>query len=262
MGATGVATAAMKNQLAKSYANASPYLTLLKALTLQSATSIGAATFSVDLSVQAGDVLVFEQGAAGQEQVTVLSVTGAGPYTVTPSTALTKSHASSAKIAHVPADATTVHELTVTRTATNWGAPSGGTLTSGASAITVSSGSGNIIGSVALMTAAATGSSTGLSSATDTITETSTAVANDDPIVFTAVGATPLALLTVYFVVSKATNSFKVSATKGGPAITLGTSTSNLSYTRGAYLDATPVNVQDLTAAGGSYLPVWVETVA
>jgi hypothetical protein len=157
MGATGVATTAMKNQLATNYASTALYLTLLKALTLQTATSVGASSFSVDLSVQAGDVLVFEQGGANQETATVASVTGAGPYTVTPVNALTKSHATSAKISHVPVSSTTVHELTVTRTAASWGSASGGVITSAASAITVSSGAGNFVGSLALYSASTAG---------------------------------------------------------------------------------------------------------
>jgi len=71
---------------------------------------------------------------------------------------------------------------------------------------------------------------TGLSSATDTISETSTALADNDKIIFTSTGDTPLVAGRVYYVVSKSTNAFKVSATLGGSAITLGTSNSNLDY--------------------------------
>lgn len=152
MSATGLTTDAMKNIAVNAYTAAGLYLTVLKALTLQSATSVGAATFSVDLSVQAGDILVLDQGLSTQEQVTVGSVSGSGPYTVTPTAVLTKAHAANARIGHVPKDATTVHEISVTRVAANWGSPSpAGTVTSGASAITVPAG--NIAGSVALFSA-------------------------------------------------------------------------------------------------------------
>jgi hypothetical protein len=183
MSATGLTTDAIKNIAANAYAGAALYLTLLKALTLQSATSVGAATFSVDLSVQAGDILVFDQGLSSQEQVNVSSVSGSGPYTVTPATTLTKAHAASAKIGHVPVSSSTVHEVSVTRVAANWGSPSpAGVVTTSADAITVPSG--NVVGSVALFSAS----------------------------------------------------------------------------TAGTYYDATAVNAQDFTAAGGSYTPVWVES--
>ncbi|MEV4457018.1 DUF5309 family protein [Microbispora sp. NPDC049633] len=72
---------------------------------------------------------------------------------------------------------------------------------------------------------------TGLSSATDTITETATALSDGDKIVFTSTGdATGIVAGRVYYVVSKATNTFKVARTAGGSAITLGTSTSNIDY--------------------------------
>lgn len=68
--------------------------------------------------------------------------------------------------------------------------------------------------------------SAALSVSTDTITETSTARANGDKIVFTSVGvATAIRLDRVYYVVSKGTNDFKVSATLAGAAITIGTAT-------------------------------------
>ena len=67
---------------------------------------------------------------------------------------------------------------------------------------------------------------TGLSAATDTITEASTPVADNDQVVFTSVGAsTTLEVGRVYYVVNKASGSFKVSATKAGSAITIGTAT-------------------------------------
>ena len=72
----------------------------------------------------------------------------------------------------------------------------------------------------------ATGEVTGLSAATDTITETSTALSDGDKIVFTSVGvATAIRTDRVYYVVSKTTNAFKVAATSGGSAITIGTAT-------------------------------------
>lgn len=71
---------------------------------------------------------------------------------------------------------------------------------------------------------------TGLSASTDTIAHTSTPLANGDAIRFTDVGAsTTVKLNRVYFVVSKATDSFKVSASKGGSAITIGTATVSIS---------------------------------
>jgi hypothetical protein len=54
---------------------------------------------------------------------------------------------------------------------------------------------------------------TGLSAATDTITETATALANGDKIVFTDTGAsTAISTGRTYYVVQKATNTFKVVA--------------------------------------------------
>lgn len=74
--------------------------------------------------------------------------------------------------------------------------------------------------------AKATSTVTGLSAATDTVTETSTALSNNDKIVFTSVGAsTTLRLNRVYHVVSKSTNAFKVALTEGGAAVTIGTAT-------------------------------------
>jgi len=76
------------------------------------------------------------------------------------------------------------------------------------------------------LTARATSTITGLSAATDTVTETSTGLSNGDQIIFTDVGAsTTLVVGRVYYVVSKATNTFKVAATSGGSAITIGTAT-------------------------------------
>jgi hypothetical protein len=82
-------------------------------------------------------------------------------------------------------------------------------------------------------TVASQNDGTSLSAATDTITEASTPVANDDKVMFTDIGAsTAIALGRTYFVVSKASGTFKVAATKGGTAITIGTAT--ISYTRPA----------------------------
>jgi len=65
-----------------------------------------------------------------------------------------------------------------------------------------------------------------LSAATDTITETATTLNNDDAIRFTDVGtSTAVKLNRTYYVVAKSTNAFKVSATKGGAPITIGTAT-------------------------------------
>jgi hypothetical protein len=68
--------------------------------------------------------------------------------------------------------------------------------------------------------------SAALSAATDTITEATTPVADGKGIVFTDVGvATAITTHRVYYVVSKAAGSFKVAATPGGTAITIGTAT-------------------------------------
>jgi hypothetical protein len=156
MSATGLTTDAIKNVAANAYAGAGLYVTVLKALTLGSGTTVGAASFTVDLSVAAGDILVFEQGTSSQEQITVQSVSGSGPYTVVPATTLTKAHTGSAKIAHIPLTSATVHELTVTRVAANWGSPSpAGVITTAAGAITVPSSS--VVGSLALFSASTAG---------------------------------------------------------------------------------------------------------
>lgn len=74
--------------------------------------------------------------------------------------------------------------------------------------------------------AKATSTITGLSAATDTVTETSTGLSNGDQIIFTDVGAsTTIFVGRIYYVVSKSTNAFKVAATSGGSAITIGTAT-------------------------------------
>jgi hypothetical protein len=71
---------------------------------------------------------------------------------------------------------------------------------------------------------------TGASSATDTVTSTAHGLANDDKIVFRATGAaTNIVAGRVYYVSAVATNTFKVSTSLGGAALTLGTA-SGLSY--------------------------------
>jgi hypothetical protein len=77
--------------------------------------------------------------------------------------------------------------------------------------------------------AKATSTITGLSAATDTITETATALANGDKIIITAdstlASDSQVVIGRVYYVVSKATNTFKIANTSGGSAITVGSST-------------------------------------
>lgn len=73
-----------------------------------------------------------------------------------------------------------------------------------------------------------------LAAATDTITEASTTLVNGDAVRFTDVGvSTAIALDRVYYVVDAGAGSFKVSATKGGAAITIGTATVSLSKLMG-----------------------------
>jgi hypothetical protein len=70
---------------------------------------------------------------------------------------------------------------------------------------------------------------TGLSAATDTISEASTTLSNDDKVVFTDVGgSTAISPNRVYYVVSKASGTFKVAPLKGGNPITIGTATVSL----------------------------------
>lgn len=69
-----------------------------------------------------------------------------------------------------------------------------------------------------------------LSASTDTIAHTATPFANGDALRFTSVGAsTGVRLDRVYYVVGKTTDAFKVSATKGGAPITIGTATVSVS---------------------------------
>lgn len=147
----------MKNVIASAVSGAGLYFGFLRALTLQASTTVGASSFSVDLSTQSGDELVFEQGTANQETATVLSVTGSGPYTVTPTAALTKAHNSNAFISHMPKDGTTVHEMTsVSRTAANWSSPNpAGVVTSAAASVTMPSG--QVLGSVGMFSASTSG---------------------------------------------------------------------------------------------------------
>ncbi|QSR25525.1 hypothetical protein CFH99_07805 [Nocardioides aromaticivorans] len=66
---------------------------------------------------------------------------------------------------------------------------------------------------------------TGITSATDTFTKTSHGLSDGDKVVLTAVGAaTGVVMGRVYYVVSSAANTFKLAATSGGSAITVGTS--------------------------------------
>ena len=68
--------------------------------------------------------------------------------------------------------------------------------------------------------------SAALSAATDTITEASTPVADGNAVIFTSVGvATAIEVGRTYYVVNKLAGSFKVAATLGGAAITIGTAT-------------------------------------
>jgi hypothetical protein len=86
---------------------------------------------------------------------------------------------------------------------------------------------------------------TGASAATDTITITH-ALNNGDKVVFTDVGAsTAVTVGHVYYVVEKSTTvSFKVSATAGGAAITIGTATVSLNVPQTA--DTTVTMIEDL----------------
>lgn len=68
------------------------------------------------------------------------------------------------------------------------------------------------------------GEITGITSATDTFTKTAHGLSDGDKVVFTELDAiTALRPDRVYYVVSSAANTFKVSATSGGSAITVGT---------------------------------------
>jgi hypothetical protein len=72
------------------------------------------------------------------------------------------------------------------------------------------------------------GTAVSATSATDTITSTAHGFSNADTVVFTDLGTLAANVVEpnrVYYVVSTATNTFKVAATAGGSAITLGTAT-------------------------------------
>ena len=94
----------------------------------------------------------------------------------------------------------------------------------------------------------------GLSAATDTITEASTTLANGDAVRFTDVGvATAIRLDRVYYVVGKTAGAFKVSATKGGAPITIGTATVSVSKltTPGTTKDTYDALFEQVFQAGG-----------
>jgi hypothetical protein len=167
MSAYGADTDAAKTVLANAWKGAYLYFSLLQAPILQSSTVVGASTFSLDISVQAGDKVVFDVGLATEEMVVVQSVSGAGPYTVTPVTPLAKAHSTTTRNgmqSHVPLNSTTVHEIAgLTRVAASWGSATvdplgvGGptTVTSAASALTVPAT--RKYGSVSLHTASTSG---------------------------------------------------------------------------------------------------------
>lgn len=100
----------------------------------------------------------------------------------------------------------------------------------------------------------ATSTVTGLSASTDTITETSTALANGDKIIFTDTGgSTAISTGRTYYVVQKGTNSFKVSLTSGGSAITIGTATVSYRkpYTTALTPDTLSASLQSIYDNGG-----------
>lgn len=94
--------------------------------------------------------------------------------------------------------------------------------------------------------AKATSTITGLSAATDTVTETATALANGDKIIVTAdstlASDSQVVIGRVYYVVNKATNSFKLSNSSGGAAITVGSSTISYRKPWGTTLDKATVD--------------------
>jgi hypothetical protein len=161
----GIATVTGRNALANAYATAYPYLTLLRALALQANTVVGATTFAVDLSVQAGDKIVFDKGQVSEEEVTVVTVTGSGPYTVssfttaTGGSSLTKAHIISGQNqglqSHIPKDSTTVHEVaSITRVAANWASAANSAVVASPGTISVP---GQTIGAVAVYSASTSG---------------------------------------------------------------------------------------------------------
>ncbi|MGI5418660.1 SU10 major capsid protein [Actinomadura luteofluorescens] len=87
---------------------------------------------------------------------------------------------------------------------------------------------------------------TGASSATDTITSTAHGLTDGTKIVFTNTdAATNIYAGRVYYVVSSATNTFKVATTSGGSALTLGTA-SNIAFTKPWSTTLTTDHVNDL----------------
>jgi hypothetical protein len=95
----------------------------------------------------------------------------------------------------------------------------------------------------------AKGTALSATSATDTVTSAGHGLSNGDTVVFVNTGAaTGIVAGRVYYVVSGSTDTFKVSATSGGSAITLGTAT-GLSITATA---DTAVSVDDVNALAQS----------
>jgi len=89
----------------------------------------------------------------------------------------------------------------------------------------------------------ATGEFVAATTATDTVTAASNGLSNGDRVAFTSIGAaTGIRADRVYYVVSAAAGTFKVAATLGGAAITLGTATVN--YIKAA----TAVSVDNINA--------------
>ncbi|MCM2394355.1 SU10 major capsid protein [Streptomyces albipurpureus] len=87
---------------------------------------------------------------------------------------------------------------------------------------------------------------TGATSATDTITSTGHGLVDGDKIVFTAVGAaTGIVPGRIYYADQQDANTFKVSSTLGGAAITLGTA-SGIAFTEPWATTLTPGHVTDL----------------
>lgn len=87
---------------------------------------------------------------------------------------------------------------------------------------------------------------TGATSATDTITSAGHGLTDGTKIVFTEVGdATNIVPGRVYYVVSAATDTFKVATSEGGSALTLGTAT-GIAYTVPWTTALTPTHIDDL----------------
>ncbi|MFB8242002.1 DUF5309 family protein [Kitasatospora purpeofusca] len=91
---------------------------------------------------------------------------------------------------------------------------------------------------------------TGATSATDTITATGHGLVDGDKIVFTATGAaTGIIAGRTYFVDAIDANTFKVSTSSGGAAITLGTAT-GIAYTKPWATALTRATINDLLQLG------------